>query len=191
MNRGKMLIEARRAILAAHGSMENVARQCHVASLTLVKYGVAQRVARGVCLNVPGQHSWAVVGDCYDPGAPIIDPTLWSYDPGVKGIWVGTMQNMRHTPHGWGVTETFPSKGSGPAIPPPKGLNEEARSFLRKIGPLDVAGWIQLLSHTPVLNWPSREIFKAVARDPRLRALAPMDRIGMLTDENPGGVYLP
>ena len=55
-------------------------RQCHVASIKVVRAGLAVRVARGFCQGVGSQHSWAVLGeDCYAPDVQIIDPTRWSF----------------------------------------------------------------------------------------------------------------
>lgn len=175
------------------------AQQCHVASLRLVKSGVfgdtPARVARGWCTGVTGQHSWVVIGtDCYDEGATIIDPTLWSYDATVRGIWIGTMADGKHLPHGHGSIWDYgrPSPPVGPIIkikPPRGGWSREARDFLRMVGPLDARGWNTLV-HSPVGGWPAGEIIGAVAHDKRLRGIVPIDRIGMLTDINPGGLYL-
>ena len=39
-------------------------------------------------------------------------------------------------------------------------------------------------------GWPSREIIAAAYADDRLRVLIPIDIVGMLTDANPGGLFL-
>ena len=49
------------------------------------------------------RHSWVVLGDdCYHERALIVDPTLWSYDDTVEGVWVGSYRDRRHRPHGKG-----------------------------------------------------------------------------------------
>jgi hypothetical protein len=48
------------------------------------------------------------------------------------------------------------------------------------------------VSHAPVLGWPAGEIIEAVCDTPGLgEVIVPVDRIGMLTDRNPDGLYLP
>lgn len=178
---------------------ERTARQCHAVSSAIVRSRAipGARVARGACDGVPGQHSWVVVGDPYEPGAPIVDATLWSYDETVSGIWTGRYSlTGRHTPHGgegrmapWRIT-----RGDGGTIclaPLAEFyLPAEARDFLATLGPLDATGWMRL-GNAPVRGWPAAAIIAAMADTPQLRALVPIDRLGMLTDRNPGGSYLP
>lgn len=180
---------------------EDFAYQCHSASLALVRSGLLGkpgprvRVARGTCHGVPGQHSWVVLGNPYDPKAQIVDITLWSYDRGAPRIWVGDRDNMfaRHYPKGggWVFDDDKPSSRGGEHI-----LLEEAkmspwaREFLRVIGPLDAPGWAALWSRTGMLGWPAKEILEAfLDQYPSLGALVPIDVIGMLTDRNPEGLY--
>jgi hypothetical protein len=186
------------AIMAALGSLLPWSHDCHRASHTIVKARVfpQARVARGFCAGVGGQHSWVVVGDdCYDQDAQIIDPTLWSYDTSVHGIWYGGYTDGRHVPHGgfksiwsWGMP---PAPTREPVKLTPKApLSPDARYFLELLGPLDVLGWGTLASHAPPGGWPAGEILSAMADTPILCALVPIDRLGMLTNRNPGGLYL-
>jgi hypothetical protein len=167
---------------------------CHGASLTLVKNGIGNRVARGFCPGVGSQHSWVVVGDdCYEPEY-IIDPTLWSYREDVEGIYVGSMTTYSHRPHGTGSIWEWgrPSSGDGPIVTltPTMKLSRSAAVFLEMIEPLDLQGWAALAS-APVGGWPASEIIAAMDDTKELSALVPIDRIGMLTNRNPGGLYLP
>lgn len=141
-----------------------------------------------------GQHSWVVLGhDCYDPGAIIIDPTLWSYDSSVSGVWTGTYNDQRHTPHGMGSIWKWgrPDAPTGPVVElkPRQPWSEQAKGFLELLGPLDQKGWI-VLAHAPVQGWPAAEIIDAMCES-GLQEFIPVDRVGMLTDRNPGGLYLP
>lgn len=176
------------------GPLGRWARDCHAASLYVVRSGVLGPeacVARGVCRGVGGQHSWVVLGDPYDQSRRIVDPTLWSYDPTVVGIWTG-FGVERHRPHGsgsiwdWGRPE---GDGGEPiALTPKTPLSEEAEFFLDMLGPLDRAGWMRL-SGAPVGGWPAAEIIAAMDDTPALEPLVPIDILGMLTDRNPGGLY--
>ena len=171
--------------------------QCHAASLKLVKHGALGecRVARGACRGVTSQHSWVVLGnDCYDRKAAIIDPTLWSYDDTVEGVWVGTYRNNRHHPHGEGSIWRWgrPEDPTGPVVTltPRQPLSKDAQDFLELLGPLDVHGWA-MLAHAPVGMWPASEILDAIYNTDGLSVFVPIDIVGMLTDRNPGGLYLP
>lgn len=175
-------------------------RRCHNISLRIVRSSLIpgpRRVARGTCKGVLGQHSWIVAGsDCYAKDARIIDPTLWSYDASVGGIWFGGARDGRHVPHGAGsIWESgrpdFPEGEPIWLTVPDSDLPEEARVFLEILGPLDRHGWMQLASSCPVEGWPAGEILAAMYNTPELRAAVPIDRIGMLTGINPGGLYLP
>jgi hypothetical protein len=44
---------------------------------------------------------------------------------------------------------------------------------------------------SPVHGWPAAEIVAAIADTPSLAAYVPIDLLGMLTDRNPGKLYLP
>lgn len=177
---------------------ERTAKRCHEISLKVVKSGilpVPARVARGTCHGVGGQHSWIVIGDdCYDPFALIIDPTLWSYDPSVRGIWFGRLANRVHRPHQagsiWDYGRPYAQGGATITLTPTASLSTEARDFLDMLGPLDRAGWSTLV-HAPVEGWPAGEIIAAIADTKALAPLVRIDLLGMLTDRNPGGLYLP
>lgn len=179
------------------GTLTDFAHQCHVASLRLVRSGALGdcRVARGSCTGVPGQHSWVVVGDdCYADDARIIDPTLWSYTGQRPFVWVGSASEGLHTPHGkgsiwaWGRPENA-VPGQAVELTPTEPLSSEAQTFLELLGPLDRRGWMVLLSHAPVGGWPAGEIMAAATDTEALAALVPIDRLGMLTDRNPDGLY--
>jgi hypothetical protein len=177
--------------------LDRWALQCHAASLLVVKSGVVgqARVARGSCTGVGGQHSWVVLGgDCYDDNAVIVDPTLWSYDDSVTGVWVGTYRDGKHTPHGKG--NIFQWGRPNPAAPgeemeltPARPWSRQAQAFLDLLGPLDKRGWI-MLAHAPVEGWPAGEILAAIANTPGLEGGVPIDLLGMVTDLNPQGLYL-
>jgi hypothetical protein len=169
--------------------------QCHAASLALVRAGIGSRVARGFCTGITGQHSWAVVGmDCYDPDAPVIDPTLWSWRKDVRGVYVGDRARYGHTPHGdasiWGWGKPVSKGGPVIELTPKTPLSESAEAFLELIGPLDRDGWFTL-SHAPALGWPAGEIFAAMDDTEAVSHFVPVDMLGMLTERNPDGLYLP
>src|SRR5262249_50592591 len=145
--------------------------------------------------GVGGQHSWVVLADdCYDDRAVIIDPTLWSYDESVTGVWVGTYRAGLHVPHGKGFIWDWgrPNRATGPVIEltPSKPFSQAARGFLDLRGPLDHEGW-RLLAHAPVEGWPAGEILAAIENTPGLAGRVPIDILGMTTDLNPKGLYLP
>lgn len=183
---------ARRAAEAL-GPMNQYAKSCHAASLVLVRAGIGTRVARGICSGVGAQHSWVVFGeDCFDPSALIVDPTLWSYDPAVKGVWVGDMLDERHQPHGYGsiLDWGLPVSGGGKIVhlTPKAPFSMAARHFLELVEPLDLQGWARL-AHAPVKGWPAAEIIAAMDDTDGLGVHIPIDILGMLTDRNPCGVY--
>jgi hypothetical protein len=169
--------------------------RCHEASLELVRSGVLgkARVARGGCGAMMGQHSWVVLGDdCYDDGAVIVDPTLWSYDEGVEGVWVGTYRDGRHRPHGKGNIFQWgrPNKATGEVVEltPREPWSREAEMFLNLLGPLDHEGWI-MLAHAPVEGWPAGEIIDAMYES-GFAGYIPIDIVGMTTNRDPRGLYL-
>lgn len=181
-------------------SFEDWARRCHEISLAIVKAGLVEgRVVRGSSKATISQHSWIVPLDFYDgtfiaKDHWIIDPTLWSYDEKVEGIWYGNYSDGLHRLHGEGLIWDYGRPG-----PPvsevielePKGpLSGRAQEFLRLLGPLDARGW-SLLLHSPVEGWPAREILVAADNTPTLRGVIPIDILGNYTDLNPLGLYLP
>lgn len=183
--------------------LDEFAHQCHAASIQIVKSDLFEeaRVARGTLRGIGGQHSWVVLGrDCYDDLAPILDVTAWSYDVIRQGgvvprLWKTTGAVAGHRPHGHGHILEWgrPCSAGGDPIP----LSDEALddltpaafSWVDLMGPLDARGWMSL-ANAPVDGWPSDQIILAMHRTPKLRALIPVDRLGMLTDVNPGGLYL-
>lgn len=170
--------------------------RCHQVSLAFVRTGVfgpQARVARGSCPGVRGQHSWVSVSEnCYERYSPIVDPTLWSYRDDVPKIVVATLLRYGHTPHGSGRIFEWgqPVRGAGKVVElrPKEPLSDLAQTFLEMLGPLDYMGWARLTS-APVEDWPAGEIFAAMDDTPELRALVPIDKLGMLTDRNPEGLY--
>ncbi len=166
--------------------------RCHEISLAVLKADLIDgRVARGWCKGIGSQHSWIAKGDPYDPETIIIDPTWWAWHSADKPlIFVGSINVGLHEPHGAGDIWQAgkPTPGKGPVIPRPEGLSDEATAFLDLLEPLDWQGWSLLLSSGPVGGWPAAEIVSA-AIGTELEVIIPIDRIGMLTDENPGGLY--
>ena len=186
------------------GPIEGYAQQCHAASIALVKSGLAgkSRVARGTCRGVGGQHSWVVVGDdCYDPTATIIDLTAWSYGMHVPRVWMTTMAESPHRPHGWGNIMEYgcPESGGEEAIEliwPEDGLPSDVDLYWLEHmfeatagGPLDRKFWMGL-ANGPVQGWPAAKFIRAMVNTPDLKYLVPIDRVGMLSDLNPSGLYL-
>lgn len=177
------------------GFTQTVAYNCHGVSLAIVRSGLYDnaRVARGFAKGVVGQHSWvAIDGDPYDVNGRIIDATLWSYDVTVRRVWAGKLSDGVHQPHGAGVFWNAPMPvnhgGREIRLIINRPTSQEAREFLGELGPLDYAGWA-MVAHLPVQGWPAGEILAAMADTPKVAALVPIDKIGMLTDINPGGVY--
>lgn len=174
------------------------ARNCHAASLAIVNAHLypKARVARGWCEGVGSQHSWVVIGnDCYDCDALILDVTLWSYVRTAPYVLYTTYAEFgRYHPHGAGhiITDLIPQRDEARDVIKLKHLSLKAQHWLRKVAPngLDYMGWHHLASHAAAQGWPAKEILTAMYRDVRTRALIPIDRVGMLTDINPGGLYL-
>lgn len=188
--------------------MEQRSKNCHATSIHIVASGVfgpEARVARGTHHAVVGQHSWVVIPGItrnervplvYDIHATVIDATLWSYDRHYDVIAVVENLFDEWVPHGFGSIWTFgPPRKVEIADPrfaiglDREGLSPEAVQFLDTFGPYDAYGWMRLFS-SPMMGWPSQEIITAAAQDPVLRPLIPIDIVGMLTDLNPGGLYL-
>lgn len=176
------------------------AKRCHEVSIEIVRSGIfpLSRVARGFCRGVPAQHSWVVVGDdCYDEDAQLLDATLWSYDPSVKDIWQGTLRCGKHHPHGWLDGIAILDYGRPPnatdkavELTPKQPLSFFTSSFVELLGPLDRDGWQLLANSFPVRGWPAGEILAAMHDTESLSGLVPIDKLGMLTDRNPGDLYL-
>ena len=189
------------AVTAIGMTVDKWKNRCHEISLALLQsrlfkeeFPLARpRIARGFAKGVPSQHSWiALSGDPYDRGAAILDPTLWTWRKDIEGIWQGTLADGIHTPHGAGHILAWgkPCSQGGRTIHLKLGdLSDEARQFLGLLGPLDAEGWQMLLSQAPVEGWPAGEIMDCAYEHEALRALIPIDRVGMLTDRNPEGLY--
>jgi len=189
-----------RVVEAIGKPLEEYAHQCHAASLALVRSGIMgphARVARGTLPRIVGQHSWLVVGNPYEPDL-IVDITAWSYDPDLyPRVYVSVGGFTEHRPHGagsiydWGV----PQCGTEPDIPLAVPISRAAQVFLDTVARrngrsgLDRRGWGDLV-RGPMQGWPSKEIIPAILDTPGLAALVPIDITGMLTDRNPGGLYL-
>jgi hypothetical protein len=176
---------------------DKVAHNCHAVSLAIVKSGLYPnaRVARGFAKGVVHQHSWvAIDGDPYDLNGRIIDATLWSYDPSVSRVWAGKLSDGVHEPHGAGMFWDAPMPrnfgGREIRLIINRPMSQEAREFLGELGPLDYRGWA-MVAHLPVQGWAAGEILAAMDDTPQVAALVPIDRLGMLTDRNPSGVYIP
>jgi hypothetical protein len=183
-------------LVADGGHWSEWAHQCHAASLRLVRTGILgpqARVARGAARGVPGQHSWAVVGDPYDEDAPIVDVTLWSYTDDAPPVWRGSQRDGIHRPHqagnifDWG--RPVPGDGEPIELPEPDGgWSRLAATFLDVLGPLDELGWSRL-ARAPVGGWPAGEILTQMAAVPVIQTVIPIDVLGMATDLNPDGLY--
>lgn len=183
------------ALVDAIGGLDQWAHRCHECSLALVRTGLLDqdaRVARGFCGSVASQHSWVVIGDPYDENAPIVDGTLWSYTDQDPRLFVNPRGNAQYTPHGAGSIWEYgkPDAPTKDVITLDAELPKLAADFLEMMAPdgLDYRGW-NVIAHAPVSGWPAREIIGAMYDDERLRALIPVDIVGMLTDKNPGGLY--
>jgi hypothetical protein len=189
------------AVADAIGPLSGWARQCHAASLALVRSGLlgpsgagGARVARGSLRDVSGQHSWAVVGDPYYPDW-VVDITAWSYREGYPRVWVQKWAAWQR-PHGTGSIwqAGCPAVGTGSLIPLAVEVSREAQRFLETVfayngrNGLDAQGWMAL-ANSPVDGWPAAEIIAAMADTPMLKALIPIDILGMLTDRNPEKLY--
>lgn len=174
---------------------------CHSVSLRIVKQGLfgPSRVARGVCKGVSSQHSWVVCSRddlaCYDRKVRIVDPTLHCHRDDTDGLWEGSLEDGLHAPHGYANIWEMgcPVPGGQPAIR--LELPPQAQMFIelmeRVTGrPMDHGGRNRLfngaLAGVPVMP----EIVKAAYGHDELRGWIPIDIVGMLTDVNPGGLYL-
>lgn len=176
--------------------LEEFAQQCHAASIGLVNSDLFEyaRVARGSCAGVAGQHSWVVLDhDVYNPDATIVDVTAWSYNSHYHKVWIGTVGDGTHSAKGQFSIFAGPrpvASGDNPiSLTNADQLSALAKEFLKVLGPLDVRGWMRL-GEGGMLGWPAREIVEAMLDTPQLAAFVPLDIHGMLTDRNPGGLYL-
>jgi hypothetical protein len=144
-----------------------------------------------------GQHSWVVLGgDCYNLKKTIVDVTLYSYVDDVPKVLVTSPSSYGHRPHGYGSIwrATPPSCGDDVGIELTVAVSTHARTFLKMYAErndrddIDARGWMGL-ANAPVLEWPAAEIIAAMDDTDQLRAFVPIDRLGMLTDRNPGKLY--
>lgn len=173
---------------------------CHRVSLAIVKAGLLHgpsgarvRVARGWTERVSGQHSWISLGDPYNPQTRYVDPTWWCWtETDRQLIWSGEAEGSGHTPHGagsiWDYGKPVHQGGETISLTPDTPLSGPARRFLDMLGPLDAKGWM-VLGNAPVGGWPAAEVFTAMSQTPLLGEFVPIDVRGMLTEENPGGLY--
>jgi hypothetical protein len=176
-------------------------RRCHEISLKLLRTGRfgRGRVARGWCPGVDSQHSWIVLGDdVYDPNAIIVDPTVHAYVPEAFGIYVQYIGESPHRPHGYGyrtgISDVLDAEARDPDayenvdLTPASPLSPVTLGFLDALLPLSRAGWA-VLAEGPMCGWASGEIIAAMADTDELRALVPIDILGMVTDRNPSQLY--
>lgn len=180
--------------------------RCHEVSLALLKTGRFGhgRIARGWAKMITHQHSWIVLGDdVYAKDAVIVDAT----NPVFHNLWNASGRKTSpilaaargtgttHVPHGYGDIWQAgrPVCGDGPVVKltPKVPLSDLAKAFLRAdvLGPMDRHGWAQL-ANGPMQGWPASEIIAAMADTEEVAQLVPIDILGMLTDRNPGGLYL-
>lgn len=180
--------------------LDHWAGRCHAVSLALVRTGEfgRSRVARGGAEGIMSQHSWIVLGDdCYDPAAVIVDPTYLPATEGRGEIVVDYARNLSHAPHGagsiwrcagsiWRWTGGEPG-GAAVELTPKVPLSQFAQDFLAVLGPMDVRGWYAFATHVPVEGWPAAEILTAI--EETFPCAVPVDKLGMVTDLNPRGLY--
>jgi hypothetical protein len=184
------------AVEEAIGPIEGYARNCHGASLALVRSGLlpeGSRVARGFAKGVRSQHSWALVAPdiIYDDLNYVVDITLWSYVPTAPRLYIAEARKWPHVPHGQGMLQNCPSHSPvGPVVTTDVPLSPAAQAFLDLWAPrgMDMMSW-HLLLNGPMQAWPSREIVAAAYNTKKLIAVIPIDLVGMLTGENPNSLY--
>lgn len=193
-------------IAAALGDLTQWRHRCHAASLRLVRSGAlptGSRVARGVTTHLGGQHSWVVVGDGtgladpYARDAVILDPTAWSYQDGelaTPAVWAG--QAVDYTPHGATGNDArlgLPRPASYADVIQPDeaalaAAPAEVFMFFARNGSLDHHGWWALM-RCSVDTYPASAMLALMMATPALRALVPVDVLGMATTANPGELY--
>lgn len=184
---------------AIHRPLTDFAHQCHAASVALVESGLLQRyadgepifVARGRARGIMSQHSWVTVGTPYDP-TTIVDLTMWSYNPCIDTVRIldGADASSHYVPHGLSGENASEALRDMVLEMDPIHLDvsdPQAAAFLRG-RVLDVRAWMKLFSCN-VSTYPARAIIEAAHRNDRLRALIPIDLVGMLTEINVGGAY--
>jgi hypothetical protein len=192
---------SKKALAEAIGGLDKWAKQCHAASLALVRTGLLgpeARVARGRHVAIMSQHSWVVIGDPYCRSSKIIDPTLASWVGKKPEITIHQHGNPGYFPKGGGqinMTELILAlrnwSAAGTAIHLAVGTSAKAREFIKHITPprgMTLHCW-GVLASSPVGGWPAKEIISAMLDHDRLKALVPIDVEGMLTDRNPGELY--
>lgn len=179
---------------------------CHLVSHLLVRSGLLGepgphcRVVRGGGAGIGGQHSWVVVGDPLEPTSVLIDPTAYGWGA-ADDLVVTTVGDKRYTAHGYdprSIWDFGRPTGCTPedaweVTPPEGGWSESAQTFLDILGPLDLDGWAEL-AHYPMGAWPSREIIKAIIRDPgmigdRASVRLPIDVASLRGDLNLKELY--
>ena len=156
-----------------------------------------------MCSGVGSQHSWVVLsgrpGSMFEKKVPILDPTLWTYRDDVEGLYFNTAGGTPwHTPKGAGDLWDFscPQSVGGDELIPREPITGGATAFLAFLkaqvgGPLSYGWWMRFFSQCPMANPPIlRELIDACYRDERIRGTIPIDIVGMLTDHNPGGLYM-
>lgn len=179
----------------AVGPLEGWAKNCHGASLALVRSGLlpkGSRVARGFATGV-GIHSWVVVSTqygVYDLSNWVVDITLWSYVREARRLYVGKASHWPHVPHGHGQLRLRGRDPVGPVLKLEGPVLPMVEAFLQMYAPagLDYLGWMALMSG-PMQGWPSKELVLAAYHTPVVKRTIPIDIVGMLTDENPGSLY--
>jgi hypothetical protein len=130
--------------------------------------------------EVVGSYGETACTHCF-PDAPVRGATIYLDTP-----------PFDYLPHGsgdiwqWG-RPPFPTD-EPVELEPHEPFSAEALRFLNVLGPLDRKGWATL-ANAPVGGWPAAEILPAI--DDCIGPYVPIDIIGMLTDRNPGGLYLP
>jgi hypothetical protein len=107
------------------------------------------------------------------------------------------MKNSMHKPHGYGpplMEFGCPASGGGDEIvlTPKEPWSREALFWLDMFrstaGRLDQRFWANLANGT-MIGFPAGEFLAAMDDTEATRALVPIDRLGMLTDRNPEGLY--
>lgn len=152
------------------------------------------RVVVGFVSGVEGEHSWVTTSwDVYDKYALIVDPTMWTFRADIPDVWMGTLHDGLHHPKGEGFIwdSGYPENSSfqDTILLPQNGLSTYAKYFLSRVEPLNVAGWTALM-RLPMQGWPAGEILARMKEVPTLAPLVPEDLEGMLTEKNPGNLYL-
>ena len=152
--------------------------------------------------------------DVYSDTTWYLDLTLWSYSDDAPLIALDTgysyasdpladlfedEDDPKPAPRYWGhqpfgagslFNHSLPHNHGGPVIEP-TGLNElsaSARSILKTVGSLDLQGWNELV-HLPCGAGAIPELLEALATDPLIKPLIPIDHLGNATGVNPSNLY--